>query len=80
MKKLKKILTITIVLVMISAILTGCSEKMVGASSRVTEGEPVKVGVLLIDFTDAYISLIRQNLEEIQKKNQEKVQFIFLRW
>ena len=77
MKNLKKIITITIVVVMISAILAESSEKMVGASLRVTEGEPVKVGVLLYKFDDAYISLIRQNLEEIQKQNPEKVQFFF---
>ena len=77
MKNLKKIITITIVVVMISAILVEFSEKMVGASLRVTEGEPVKVGVLLYKFDDAYISLIRQNLEEIQKQNPEKVQFFF---
>jgi len=77
MKNLKKIITITIVVVMISAILVESSEKVVGASFRVTEGEPVKVGVLLYKFDDAYISLIRQNLEEIQKQNPQKVQFFF---
>ena len=77
MKKLKKILTITIVLVMISSILTGCDEKMASTSSRVVEGKPVKIGVLLIDFDDDYISLLRQDLEEIQKKNEGKVEFFF---
>jgi len=78
MKKLKKTLTNTLVLVMISAIVIGCAENMVSANSMVVEGSPVKVGVLLIDFTDDYISLIRQDLEEIQRKNPEKVEFIFL--
>ena len=78
MKKLKKTLTIIIVIVMISSILTACDEKMASTNSRVVEGKPVKVGVLLIDFTDDYISLIRQDLEEIQRKNEGKVEFIFL--
>ncbi|PRR81002.1 galactose ABC transporter substrate-binding protein [Clostridium vincentii] len=77
MKKIKKILIITIVVVMIRPILIGVSQK-VGASLSITEGEPVKVGVLLIDFTDDYIALLRQDLEEIQKNNEGKVEFTFL--
>ena len=77
MKKLKKILTITLVLVMISSILTGCAEKMARTNSRVVEGKPVKIAVLLIDFADDYISLLRQDLEEIQRKNEGKVEFTF---
>ncbi|HEY5524105.1 MAG TPA: galactose ABC transporter substrate-binding protein, partial [Clostridium sp.] len=76
MKKLKKILTITLVILMISTILTGCAEKMARTNSRVVEGKPVKIGVLLIDFTDNYLSLIKQDLEEIQRKNEGKVEFI----
>lgn len=38
---------------------------------------PVKVGVLLYRFDDAYISLVRQGFEEIQKNNHGKVQFTF---
>ena len=75
MTKFRKVLTIT--LVVISAILTGCAEKMASINSMVVEGKPVKVGVLLLDFTDDYISLIRQDLEEIQRKNQGKVEFTF---
>jgi methyl-galactoside transport system substrate-binding protein len=78
MKNLKKILTITIVVVMIMSILTGCAEKIASTNSMVVEGKPVKIGVLLIDFTDDYISLLRQDLEEIQRKNEGKVEFTFL--
>jgi methyl-galactoside transport system substrate-binding protein len=78
MKNLKKILTITLVVVIISAVLTSCAENMVSTNLMVVEGKPVKAGVLLIDFTDDYISLIRQDLEEIQRKNEGKVEFIFL--
>jgi len=77
MKNLNKILTIIIIAVMTNSILTGLSEKIVGSSLRVIEGKPAKVAVLLHKFDDAYISLVRQSLEEIQKLNPEKVQFIF---
>ena len=76
MTKFRKVLTITIV--MISAILTGCAEKIASINSMIVEGKPVKVGVLLIDWTDDYISVIRQDLEAIQRKNRGKVEFTFL--
>lgn len=46
-------------------------------SSKVTEGKPVKAEVLLYRFDDDYIYLVRENLEKIQKENEEKIEFIF---
>ncbi|PRR81003.1 galactose ABC transporter substrate-binding protein [Clostridium vincentii] len=77
MIKLKKILIITLVIFMINSILTGYAEKMVMTNSRVVEGKPVKVGVLLLDFTDDFISLIGRDLEEIQRRNIDKIEFTF---
>ncbi|MCE5220844.1 MAG: hypothetical protein LLF98_06125 [Clostridium sp.] len=37
----------------------------------------IKIGVLLYRFDDVYISLVHQNLEEIQKGNKGKVEFTF---
>jgi len=77
MKMLKKILTISIVIVMMIVTLVDCGKKAVSTSSRIVEGQPVKVAVFLIDFTDKYISLVRKNLEDIQKENEGKVEFTF---
>ena len=77
MKTLKKILKISMVTAMMMAILAECSSQVVNVSLRVTEGEPVKVGVLLYKFDDVYISLVHQSLEEIQEENEGKVQFTF---
>ena len=77
MKRLKKILTIIMASVMMTALISSCDQNVTSTSSRVVEGQPIKVGVLLYRFDDAYISLVRQSLEEIQKKNEGKVEFTF---
>lgn len=38
---------------------------------------PAKVGVILYDFKDRNLSLVRNSLENIQKANQDKVNFSF---
>ena len=75
MQRLKRILTISMVIFIIIGTLADCSEKAVSAIS--SSREPVKVAVFLLDFTDDLISLIRQNLEDIQKENQGKVEYTF---
>ena len=58
-------------------IIVSCNKNVTSTSSRVVEGKPIKVGVLLYRFDDAYISLVRQSLEKIQKENEGKVEFTF---
>lgn len=71
MKILKKIL----LLIMISTILT---TTLIGSVQlNVASRNPVKVGVLLSNFDDLYISNIRKSLEDIQKANEGKVEFTF---
>ena len=77
MRLLKKILTIIMVSIIMTTIIASCDKNVTSTSSRVVEGRPVKVGVLLYRFDDAYISLVRQSLEEIQKENEGKVEFTF---
>ena len=75
MKILKKILVIYMVTAMMIITLADCSKKVISTSSE--PEKTVKVAVLLIDFTDKYISLVRKNLEDIQKENEGKVEFTF---
>ena len=77
MKILKKVLAIIIISVMMTTILVSCDKNTTSTSLRVVEGKPVKVAVLLYRFDDAYISLVRQSLEEIQKENEGKIEFTF---
>ena len=77
MKILKKIIKVTIVSVMMISTLAGCNKNATSTSSRVNEGKPIKVGVLLYRFDDVYISLVRQSLERIQKESEGRVEFTF---
>ncbi|MDI9218819.1 galactose ABC transporter substrate-binding protein [Clostridium tertium] len=78
MKKVKKLLTMAMATVMVTASLVGCSGN--GGSSNggdTSKGDKVKVGVCLYKFDDTYISTVRQNLEKIQSENPDKVEFTF---
>jgi methyl-galactoside transport system substrate-binding protein len=77
MKILKTILKIIMVSVMMIIIITCSDQNVTSTSSIVAKGELIKIGVLLYRFDDDYISLVRQNLEEIQKQNEGKVDFTF---
>lgn len=71
MKRLKRILTILIIIFIV--IVININEKPIKAFK--TQETPVKVAVLLLDFTDDLISLIGKNLENIQKQNPGQVEF-----
>jgi len=75
MKRLKKISTIIIIALIISATLIDCSKKAICTISL--KGEPVKVAVFLLDFTDDLISAIRKDLEDIQNENPGKIEYTF---
>ena len=77
MKIFKKILILIIITAMLTTTLIGSVQINIGISSNVASRNPVKVGVLLFDFRDPYMSLVRQSLENIQKVNESKVEFTF---
>ena len=77
MKKLKRILAIVICILIISLTILNCNKNTIYTSHRVVQGEPIKVSVLLYRFDDAYISLVKQSLEEIQTQNTGTVEFTF---
>lgn len=75
MKKVKKLLTMAMATIMVTASLVGCGGKTSGGDT--SKGDKVKVGVCLYKFDDTYISTVRQNLEKIQSENPDKVEFTF---
>ncbi|WP_238917610.1 galactose ABC transporter substrate-binding protein [Clostridium sp. YIM B02555] len=75
MKLIKKALAVIGLVVIILAI--KFSYSYIDIFAQTVDQNPVKVGVLLYRFDDAYISLVRQGFEEIQKNNPDKVQFTF---
>ena len=69
----KKITTLVILLViMIYALIGGMS-----TSSALTMRGPIRVGVLLSNVDNSYLSSIQKALEDIQRENIDKVQFTF---
>lgn len=76
MKSLKKISFIRIMLIIMAILIYNSQNYLYINSSAVTEKQ-VNVGVLLYKFDDPYISLVKQSLENIQRKNETKVKFTF---
>jgi methyl-galactoside transport system substrate-binding protein len=77
MKILRRLLIMIMMSVIITSVLAVCSGKVTADISQPVDKKPIKVGVLLYRFDDAYISLVRQSLEEIQKQSEGKVEFTF---
>jgi methyl-galactoside transport system substrate-binding protein len=75
MKILKRILSLITIIFLMSSILTNYNKKVI--NTAFAEVKPAKVSVFLLDFTDDFISEIRQNLEEVQKENPGKVEYTF---
>lgn len=73
MKILKKILSLTI----ISILLLHSAKITADASPNIITNNPIKVAVFINDFNDQFISNVKKNLEDIQKENENKVQFTF---
>lgn len=74
MKNFKRILK---PIILIALIIVTFINNNIRTSAQVTPEKLVKAAVVLNSFDDLYISLVQQNLEEIQKKNQDKIEFTF---
>lgn len=77
MKRCKRILVIMMISFMITAGQVIYSQRTIGATLQVVEGKIVRVSVLLRTTDDPYTLLLKQSFEEIQKKNEDKVEFTF---
>jgi len=77
MSILKKLLIFIMTPVMIMVLAMGTSKSNVYASSNSSKGTPVKIGVFLDNANDMFISLLTQNLELVEKENENKVKFTF---
>lgn len=71
MKLIKKIMIIIVAGVIVIETLTEAVPNNISHSSA----NPIKVGVVFYTFDDPYVTLLRQSLENIEKKNEGKVKF-----
>lgn len=77
MKIFKKILVLIAISSIIIAILIGSVQKNLIIKPNDIPETPIKVAVFLSRANDNYISDVRENLEDIQRKNEGKVEFSF---
>ena len=76
MKLLKRITLIIITFMIITTLICNIQNNFY-ISSISAIANPPNVGVLLFNFNDPYISLVKQSLENIEKENPNKVRFSF---
>lgn len=74
MKTLRKMLSL-IMIIIISLINSPQSNVYATASGNGIR--PIKVGIFLYDLNDAYFSMVKQSLENIQKERGNKIEFTF---
>jgi methyl-galactoside transport system substrate-binding protein len=76
MKILWKILSCIMIIIAIIS-LTNSPQNNVYANVNDNVSNPIKVGVFLYDFNDAFFSMIKKSLEDIQKEKENKIEFTF---
>ncbi|WP_297428457.1 galactose ABC transporter substrate-binding protein [Clostridium sp.] len=78
MRKFEKTITAIIVIIaIITNVFLNCSKVYANASLNQVEQRPVRAAVLLRTGDDPYTLLLKQSFEEIQKKNEGKIEFTF---
>lgn len=77
MSILKKLLIFIMIPVMIMVLIVGTSKNNVFASSNLSKRTPIKIAVFFDNSNAMYISRLKQNLELIEKENENKVEFTF---
>ncbi|EKQ51726.1 MULTISPECIES: galactose ABC transporter substrate-binding protein [unclassified Clostridium] len=77
MKIFRKTFIFIIILILFFITFIGSTKNSICTSAQTVPGKTIRVVVLISSFDDAYISLVRQNLESIQKENSGKIEFFF---
>ncbi|HEY5524463.1 MAG TPA: galactose ABC transporter substrate-binding protein [Clostridium sp.] len=80
MKLLKKIIMFIVITILVTETLIGAVPNNISSSSSLNpnkNGNPLKVGVVFYRFDDPFVALLKQSLENIEKKNEGKVKFYF---
>ena len=76
MKLLKNIVLI-ITIIIITTLIGSTQSKLYIVPNAANTRNPVKVDVLIFNFNDLYLSTVKQSLENIQKENENAVNFVF---
>ncbi|MDR3596581.1 galactose ABC transporter substrate-binding protein [Clostridium sp.] len=77
MELLKKILSLSMVTIIVFIFLLDSSKNNIYANAQILPQKQVNVAVIVFTFDDPYISLVRKSLEEIQNRNGSNVKYTF---
>ena len=77
MKFLKRLLIFIIIPIIILVLTLDISQNSVSATLNLDKRSPLNIAVFLDNSDAMYISLLRENLEVIEKENENKVKFTF---
>ncbi|EKQ54372.1 MULTISPECIES: galactose ABC transporter substrate-binding protein [unclassified Clostridium] len=80
MKIIKRMIIFIVIIVIAAETLIGAIPNNIYIRSKLNsnnQGNPIRVGVIFYSFDDPYVILLKQSLENIEKKNEGKVKFNF---
>lgn len=77
MRKIRRVIAILEIAVIMFSIALEYDNRKANAQTSGLIQNPIKAAVLLYNSNDIFVSLVRQNLEEIQRQNEGKVEFEF---
>ncbi|MDS0525957.1 galactose ABC transporter substrate-binding protein [Clostridium sp. SHJSY1] len=77
MKNFKSILAFIIIFNILTIQSICFAPKAIENSLNIRAVRPLNVGVLLYSFDDIFLSLIKKNLEDIQRENESQINFTF---
>jgi methyl-galactoside transport system substrate-binding protein len=77
MKLLRKILPLTMIIIIFFILLSGSTKNNIYTSAQILPEKQVNIAVALFSFDDPYISLVRKGLEDIENRNNSNVKYTF---
>lgn len=77
MKLFKKILSLVMITIIMAITFMDNTQNNIYAAPNTPAEKPIKAGVFISTFDDEYLSLVKQNLEDLQKENPDKIEFTF---
>jgi len=77
MKILRNFIFISLIIIIISSVLGHSSPMAANTSTQPPSKLPIKVALFSRDLNDDYLVFLRENFEDIQRKNEGKVEFSF---
>lgn len=77
MKIFKKIFAVIMITIIITVTYISSAQNNTYALPTAASNQPIKVGIFISTYTDPYLLSVKQNLEDIQKENKNKVEFTF---